>query len=47
MNPKIEMMFEIIITSLKLGGCILLYVMFQFSQGMESWVELDKLMRMK
>tara|TARA_A100001515_G_scaffold7537_1_gene6428 strand:+ start:3415 stop:3561 length:147 start_codon:yes stop_codon:yes gene_type:complete len=48
MNPKTEMMFEIIITSLKLGaGCILLYVMFQFSQGMESWVELDKLMRMK
>jgi len=48
MNPKIEMMFEIIITTLKLGaGCILLYVMFQFSQGMESWVELDKLMRMK
>ena len=48
MNPKTEMMFEIIITSLKLGaGCILLYVMFQFSQGMQSWVELDKLMRMK
>jgi len=39
-------MFEIIITTLKLGaGCILLYVMFQFSQGMEAWVELDKVMR--
>ena len=46
MNPKIEMIFEIIITSLKLGaGCMLLYVMYQFSQGMEAWFELDKVMR--
>ena len=46
MNPKVEMMFNIIITSLKLGaGCMLLYVMYQFSQGMEAWVELDKVMR--
>tara|TARA_B000000532_G_C18764357_1_gene361148 strand:- start:579 stop:719 length:141 start_codon:yes stop_codon:yes gene_type:complete len=46
MNPKVEMIFEIIINSLKLGaGCILLYVMYQFSQGMEAWVELDKVMR--
>ncbi len=46
MNPKIEMMFEIIITGLQLvAGCILLYFMFQFSQGMEAWVELDKVMR--
>tara|TARA_B100001769_G_scaffold274267_1_gene272313 strand:- start:810 stop:950 length:141 start_codon:yes stop_codon:yes gene_type:complete len=45
-NPKIEMMFEIIITGLQLvAGCILLYFMFQFSQGMEAWVELDKVMR--
>ena len=47
MNPKnVEMMFDIIITSLKLGvGCILLYMMYQFSQGMEAWVELDRMMR--
>jgi len=47
MNPKVEMMFNIIITSLKLGaGCmLLLYVMYQFSQGMEAWVELDRMMR--
>ena len=46
MNPKVEMIFEIIITSLKLGaGCMLLYVMYQFSQGIEAWVELDKVMR--
>jgi len=46
MNPKVEMIFEIIINSLKLGaGCMLLYVMYQFSQGMEAWVELDKVMR--
>ena len=39
-------MFEIIITGLQLvAGCILLYFMFQFSQGMEAWVELDKVMR--
>ena len=46
MNPKVEMIFDIIITGLKLGaGCTLLYVMYQFSQGMEAWVELDKAMR--
>ena len=46
MNPKVDMIFEIIINSLKLGaGCILLYMMYQFSQGMEAWVELDKVMR--
>ena len=46
MNPKVEMMFNIIITSLKLGaGCMLLYVMYQFSLGMEAWVELDRIMR--
>ena len=46
MNPKVEMIFEIIINGLKLGaGCILLYVMYQFSQGMEAWVELDRMMR--
>ena len=47
MNPKnVEMMFDIIITSLKLGaGCILLYIMYQFSLGMEAWVELDNLRR--
>ena len=46
MNPKVEIMFNIIITSLKLGaGCMLLYVMYQFSQGMEAWVELDRIMR--
>ena len=46
MNPKVEMIFDIIITSLKLGaGCILLYMMYQFSQGMEAWVELDRIMR--
>ena len=46
MNPKVEMIFEIIINSLKLGaGCILLYMMYQFSVGMEAWVELDKVMR--
>ena len=46
MNPNVEMIFEIIINSLKLGaGCILLYMMYQFSQGMEAWVELDRLIR--
>ncbi len=47
MRPdKVEMIFDIIITSLKLGaGCILLYVMYQFSQGMEAWVELDRMTR--
>ena len=47
MKPdKVEMVFDIIITSLKLGaGCILLYFMFQFSQGMEAWVELDQVIR--
>ena len=46
MNPKVEMIFEIIINGLKLGaGCILLYIMYQFSQGMEAWVELDRIMR--
>ena len=46
MNPKVEMIFEIIINGLKLGaGCILLYIMHQFSQGMEAWVELDRMMR--
>ena len=46
MNPKVEMIFNIIITSLKLGaGCILLYMMHQFSQGMEALVELDKVIK--
>ena len=46
MNPKVEMIFEIIINGLKLGaGCILLYIMYQFSQGMAAWVELDRMMR--
>ena len=46
MNPKVEMIFDIIIPSLTLGaGCILLYMMYQFSQGMEAWVELDRIMR--
>jgi|TARA_R100000353_G_C6499726_1_gene193887 hypothetical protein len=46
MNPKIEMIFDIIITGLHLvAGGILLYVMFQFSEGMEAWVELDRLIR--
>jgi hypothetical protein len=43
---KVEMVFDIIITSLKLGaGCILLYVMYQFTQGMGAWVELDRITR--
>ena len=46
MNPNVEMIFDIIITGLQLvAGCILLYFMFQFSQGMEAWVELDRMMR--
>ena len=46
MNPKVEMIFDIIIAGLHLvAGGILLYVMFQFSQGMEAWVELDRMMR--
>ena len=48
MNPKVEMMFEIIINGLIFAaGCMILYVMYQFSQGMEDWVELDKSMRMR
>ena len=47
MNPKnVEMIFDIIINGLILGaGCMILYVMYQFSAGMEAWVELDNLMR--
>lgn len=46
MNPKVEMIFEIIINGLMFAaGCMILYVMYQFSQGMEAWVELDNLMR--
>ena len=46
MNPKVEMIFEIIINGLTfVAGCMILYVMYQFSQGMEAWVELDNLMR--
>ena len=46
MNPKVEMIFDIIIAGLHLvAGGILLYVMFQFSQGMEAWVELDRMVR--
>tara|TARA_B100000925_G_scaffold201529_1_gene152758 strand:+ start:180 stop:326 length:147 start_codon:yes stop_codon:yes gene_type:complete len=46
MNPKVEMIFDIIIAGLHLvAGGILLYVMFQFSASMEAWSELDKLMR--
>tara|TARA_B100002019_G_scaffold273174_1_gene269031 strand:+ start:153 stop:299 length:147 start_codon:yes stop_codon:yes gene_type:complete len=46
MNPKVEMIFEIIeaVLLLAVGGC-LLYILFGFSQGMEAWVELDNLMR--
>tara|TARA_B100000902_G_C26942210_1_gene731615 strand:+ start:289 stop:432 length:144 start_codon:yes stop_codon:yes gene_type:complete len=44
MNPKIEMIFDIIITGLQLAaGCILLYVMYSFSEGMSAWVELDRM----
>ena len=47
MRPdKVEMIFDIIITSLKLGaGGILLYFMYQFSEGMSAWAELDRMMR--
>jgi len=46
MNPKAEMIFEIIeaVLLLAAGGC-LLYILFGFSQGMEAWVELDRMMR--
>jgi len=44
MNPKVEMIFDIIITGLHLvAGCILLYVMYSFSEGMSAWVELDRM----
>ena len=46
MNPKVELMFEIIINGLTfVAGCILLYFLYSFSQGMEAWVELDRMMR--
>ena len=46
MNPKVELMFDIIISGLHIvAGCILLYVLYQFSEGMEAWVELDRIMR--
>ena len=41
---KVEMIFDIIETLLKLvAGCILLYVMYSFSEGMSAWVELDRM----
>jgi hypothetical protein len=44
MNPKVELMFDIIIGGLHIvAGCILLYVLYQFSEGMEAWVELDRM----
>ena len=44
--PNVELIFDIIITSLKLvAGGLLLYVMYGFSEGMEAWVELDRIMR--
>lgn len=46
MNPKVELMFEIIINGLTfVAGCIILYFLYSFSQGMEALSELDKLMR--
>jgi|TARA_B100000073_G_scaffold344938_1_gene352855 hypothetical protein len=46
MNPNVEMIFNIIEVGLKLiAGGLLLYVMFGFSEGLEAWVELDRLMR--
>ena len=46
MKRKAEIVFDTIETVFILGaGCILLYVMYQFSQGMEAWVELDRMLR--
>ena len=46
MNPKVEMIFDIVEIGLKLvAGGLLLYVMYGFSEGMEAWVELDRMMR--
>ena len=46
MDPKIEMVFDIIITGLQLlAGCILLYVMYSFSEGMYAWAELNRMIR--
>ena len=42
--PNVELIFDIIITSLKLvAGGLLLYVMYGFSEGMGAWVELDRM----
>ena len=46
MKSKAQIVFDTIETVLILGACcILLYVMYQFSQGMEAWVELDRMLR--
>ena len=47
MNPKVEMIFEIIINGLTfVAGCILLYFLYSFSQGMEALAEFDEIIRM-
>tara|TARA_Y100001963_G_scaffold87273_1_gene120676 strand:- start:131 stop:280 length:150 start_codon:yes stop_codon:yes gene_type:complete len=44
--PKVEMIFDIIETILIFGaGCMLLYVLYSFSEGMSAWVELDRMLR--
>ena len=46
MNPKVEMIFDIVEVGLKLvAGGLLLYVMYGFSEGMGAWVELDRMTR--
>ena len=46
LQPNVELIFHIIETLLKLiAGGLLLYVMYGFSEGMEAWVELDRIMR--